>query len=333
MSKRTFLLFFWAMLYVLSSMAQPIANVTRASRLTIIDSIRLGDKRITTINNDSMLQSSDRAISTDGAIKKYIDRMVKRPVQQHPLRIRYKYDTAALTADPILLSVSSSDSIITPLTIHHASADILYAYGKPPFQVTGYFINNNPGTRLSCQVENAPEKYANPDDAAGNIKGHDLFTIYNNCSRVGYHGDTMPVTISGLYNSIAIRADLSDAAEPPYDTLVKVGITLENKTARYALDMFDNLIPPGQSITYRQQLPMFKTGPTYFRPHAQPIYPLSNGEAVSLRNFIPYRVQVYRNGALFNTLISANTGIAETVPSIEMDTSWREVKIVLEQLP
>lgn len=285
--------------------------------LIVYDSLSLAGKWIKKINDDSLLQQAgEKSISTDGAIKKYINKKIVTHVEPEALAVYCKFytdDANPSLKDSIQFRITSSDGMITPVNLRYLTADWLYAYGKPPFRIESSFVNNNPGHMLQLNIYNMSEHY-------------NQSTIYNIRERAGYFKDTLRLSEAGWRRGVMINAVYKNARNPSTgDTLVPINITLENLTTTQTLEVSGNSVPPGSTITYRELMYLSRTGPTETAAAANQIVLTENGEGFSVLDTFKVRFDIYQNGVL----TQYNYPGPYELFSIPIDPACRDLRVKL----
>ncbi|RAJ75545.1 hypothetical protein CLV59_109159 [Chitinophaga dinghuensis] len=308
----------------------PILGVAQttvtANRVVIKDSLALDGKWIKRINNDSTLRTAgEQSVSTDGALKKYIDKVASGGGMSHEelieahlnpscLEVTFEYGYKAIvdSSNKITLNIESSDGV---KTIYDVSNDfplaILYAYGKPPFSLHTEIRNNTLDSMIGLHV-----------DARNKMQ---RYYIYDSNSMPG---DTMRLNLSDLRGTVNISVNaflpLSNqnffAARAIIKNLSKdhvIDLNVGSSVGRY--------VYPGKvdnELHYLQD-------PNDFTIRCSAVRTAKYGDCyLSGLIYSDVRLKVYKNGALvWNGILSA---FSNDYASVSIDASWKEYEIILE---
>ncbi|WP_160711310.1 hypothetical protein [Chitinophaga solisilvae] len=312
MSKQLLLL---AALYLVSTGYAPAQNVITAGRITVRDSLFLGNRWIKAVNNENdMRYASPQTISTDGALKNYLRTEISNAADK-PDRISLLHTFRRYTANPYLqgtihLTVTSEDSIVTPITLRMQEANLFKPKGRPPFSVAGSYVNNTPGTVVDILIK----------DDLGQLS---QLQPANFTQRFARYKDTIQLDTYLLYGGFRIEASMRD--EPPVpasDTLVTLSIDIINATEHDLVQTVDNILPPRYGVVYKKQMVLHRSEPLPFAMSRVPVAVLPDGRFVYMGNNDRIMYQVFKNGEEFKFQSGSDWLY------IDLDPTWKELKII-----
>ncbi|RAJ75548.1 hypothetical protein CLV59_109162 [Chitinophaga dinghuensis] len=322
-------------LLLMSSIASAQNNIV-ANRLLVKDSLSLNGKWIRQINNDSTLQNaSNNSISTDAALKKYIDKSMLGGGSISP------GDVAKMVTGPSVLEVAvrfwtgdrmtplinfnlnflSSDGIKSTYYVSGAHPyEVFCVYGKPPFSLYATINNKTSDSVLSIHVSTAETTTDN------------YYRSYDNSMFIK-PGDTAFITADRLrgYLTIGIESWLRTY---PENQIYYVNEKIKNHSATQTITIQKEnygpvVLMPGQEVSQRN-IWLEQAGYKGIYLLAGSIYTATNGQyMMSNRITAPVRYTVYRNGELYLTkdfLDYMNSWY------FEIDPTWEDYEIILEDI-
>ncbi|RBL88523.1 hypothetical protein [Chitinophaga flava] len=228
-----------------------------ANRVAIKDSLSLKGAWINSINNDSTLKSaSDKSISTDGALKKYIlqalndtannrfslqslfDIFSMKPrAMKVDIHCRYVPGKTAQSYD---FEFISSDSIVTTLTTRPGKVGWEYVFGKPPFTIKCKSVAVDSGWFTYL---NMYKRWDNPT--------YPEYVL----SRMYAPGDSIIIEKPGVVeNNIRIEISYDKIADQPPGPFSFLNTKLINLTNDVAVGFWSDIVLPGMSERIGQRI-------------------------------------------------------------------------------
>ncbi|MFB6454429.1 hypothetical protein ACE38W_04090 [Chitinophaga sp. Hz27] len=300
-----------------------------ANRIVIKDSLSLDGKWIRRINNDSTLKTvGDHSISTDAAMKKYIDKVAggnasyeeqaKALLNPNYLEVWFRYASSPVNDSSVkfTLNIESSDGVKTSYGITGVSPfEIFYAYGKPPFSLSTEIRNNTTDTLLSLTLD-----------------GTNKFLKYYYHESNSIPGEKMQILSTGLKGIVTLILNATKITSG--ETYLKLKETVKNYSAHHVLKYINYqngtvLAMPG---TVEKRDCFWKMGGTAGGyAEVTHLFISSMGDyVIGPSTSSPLRLRFYKNGALFKEeMLSANSSLQK---GILIDDSWTDCEIVLEDI-
>ncbi len=319
-------------LLLLSSVAFAQNNIT-ANRLLVKDSLSLKGKWIGQINNDSTLSVvSEKSISTDAALMKYINQattgggsvspadIARMVVDPNALQVEVNFGGWQYLSSPFNFDLNflSSDGIKSTYRVFgRRPSDVFTVYGKPPFSLYTYIVNETADSLFSIGISSSEQAYT-------------MQSPYANFILVK-PGDTAYIPADGLRSSLMINIEFRSIVSPG-SQVVDVTERIKNHSAsQYMLFYKDGLgsiaLMPGKEIS--QHNLWFGNSSCYVRGTS--FHVAENGYFITSMPFnVPVRISVYRNGVLFTS--KDIMPFKEVNLPFVMDATWVDYEIILEDI-
>ncbi len=322
-------------LMLLSSMVSAQSNTT-VSRILVKDSLSINGKWISKINNDSTLESiSESSISTDAALKKYIDRatagvgssadITKMIRNQNALEVAVLFWTGQRMTPLVNFNLNflSSDGIKSTYYVSgYHPYEVFSVYGKPPFSVYATINNTTSDSVLSIKITTAEDP------------GVNTYINYENIMLIK-PGDTALIAANRLRGYLAIGIE-SWIRTYPENQLRYINEKIKNHSATHSITLTkagvgDLVLMPGQEVSQRN-IWLDQLGFSDNVVRAGAFRMAVSGEYLSSPYVTsPVRCSVYRNGVLFRTkdiLVDDH----DFLLSFELDPTWEDYEIILEDI-
>ncbi|RAJ75547.1 hypothetical protein CLV59_109161 [Chitinophaga dinghuensis] len=321
-------------LIILPSIASA-QSVISGSRLLIKDSMCLNGNWVWQINNDSTLKDvSEKSISTDAALMKYIDHattgggnvssldIAKMMMNPNVLEVNVSF-LATEWLIPFNLSFLSSDSIKSTISFSGSRPnDVFSVYGKPPFSLYAEVRNKNASSVMSLSLRISERSVV-------------TFGGYGNYLLIK-PGDSAFIVADKLRGKLSIEIG-APFQTTPETHLTYVNERIKNRSATQMLHMsMDGLnakvLMPGQELSQRS-LCLNPTGSYSYSIRAISFHTGSNGEYIAyMPNSAAVRCSVFRNGVLYATKdIPAYIDGSAYLP-IVIDATWEDYEVILEDI-
>ncbi|MFB6454426.1 hypothetical protein ACE38W_04075 [Chitinophaga sp. Hz27] len=320
----------------MSSIASGQSNIT-ANRLLVKDSLSVNGKWIRQINNDSTLHNaSNTSVSTDAALKKYIDKsmleggsispddIAKTLANSNVLEVAVRFWTGQRMTPLINFNLNflSSDGIKSTYYVSgEHSYEVFCVYGKPPFSLYAAVNNKTTDSVLSINISAAESIILNGNHS------------YEN-NLIFKPGDTAILTADRLrgYLTISIESWLRTY---PENHIYYINEKIKNHSAHQVLTLSKYnygavILMPGQEVSQRT-IWLDQTGYRDNTLKAGAIYAASNGQyVISNRISAPVRLKVYRNGVLYATRDFPINDMSSLY--FVLDPTWEDYEIILEDI-
>ncbi|RAJ75544.1 hypothetical protein CLV59_109158 [Chitinophaga dinghuensis] len=300
------------------------------NRIVIKDSLSLDGKWIKRINNDSTLKTAgEQSLSTDGALKKYIDKvasgggmsreeLVNMLINPNCLEVRFQYSSRPITdtSEKFTIHIESSDGIKTDYDISgYYPWEIFYAYGAPPFKMDMEVKNTTIDSVLYFYM------------SASN-----RLMQYNIKESAALSGDTVKLHVTDLKGQVDISIGTYKLEDEFYFQPIKetfrnhsknqvLGIGRNGSTRIFTLPGKEESqiyywTQPNQNTIYIEAYYSYTTkNGDYF------VFDVPNSEL---------RLKIYKNGALLRE--ETLPKMIRKVVEVPMDSSWTDYEIVLEDV-
>lgn len=349
-------------LLLIGSIVHAQGNVV-TNRLTIKDSLSLNGKWISQINQDSTLQfAGPNSVSTDGAIRKFIQQAVNKPaagkgtrsdsvltidpatrqiaiskltaggistaeLMDKTLFIRHALKIFFFSEQPDSLAcqVTSIDGQVTRFMMYTNMSDYIYAAGTPPFTLTADASNSFPNKLLTASLMSMKD-FDFPEKLQRIV-----------CRWSAAYGDTLHVNIDQLLGDLYLRVFLLDTTGNG-DVYKKIQVAYKNNSTELAMSTgaqdinIDNdwMAMPGvqHSYTDYRKLPQGATYASTLRIDKVKIR--SNGEPFVARREKPFRISIYRNGIIFFQQVYSPTDVSDY--RLVIDNTWNSYEVVLDDI-
>jgi hypothetical protein len=344
-------------LIILTLMGSVVCAQTNVvtNRLTIKDSLSLNGKWISQVNEDSTLQfAGPNSVSTDGAIRKFIQQVVHKPavgkgtrsdsvltidpatrqIAMSKLAAGGSISTTELVdktlfnrhalkvnfnnnlSDSLSCLVTSSDGQITSFVMLADRGDYIYAAGVPPFTLKTDIPHIYPGLRMTAGLS----PYSNYIEQA---------KMLNSLRWSGNYGDTIHMKITNLVWDVNFQADVRDTTEDyGYKNIV---VTYKNNSDKLTIVMEGDRIVPGMQHSFRDFLYLPPGATNSINVNITKVVSSTNGVQHGYIPLIPYRISIYKNGSLFSQEVYA-PDISPNYYNFVIDASWNSYEIVLDDI-
>jgi len=334
-----------------------------SNRVLVKESLTLKDRQINAINNDVKLeQASSQTLSTTSAIRTFIDGLVglapsgttnrtdsvlsRNPItgtmemvptfslrnlveavlvqrQMLELNIMSTTDLTADVLDSLHVTVTSSDGITTSQRCAGNQFARIYGYGKPPFSVSFFCVNNTPGRNYMLFSD---EIYlTDPVLKVQFFPGRNYFEKWAN------YGDTIKYVAKNIRQQFGIRFKNESNGQPTYrDTIGRREMSIVNNTRNfwpviYGLGTGVITVTPGEITTYSEYLlPSIDINFLNLLVWQYGGYYSDNTVTAKMH------YKLYKNDVLFMEDDIENPG--NTYVSYPLDASWKKVKLILDNV-
>jgi hypothetical protein len=341
-------------LLLMGSVVHAQSNVV-TNRLVVKDSLSLNGNWISQINQDSTLQfAGPNSVSTDGAIRKFIQQAVHKPAAGKGIRadsvltidpatrqiamsklaaggsisttelvdktlfnrhaLRVNFDNAL--PDSLSCLVTSSDGQVTSFIMQAKMSDYIYAPGIPPFTLKADVPHVYPTLRMTVGLG----PYSNYIDGSKMLNGLQWSPNY---------GDTVHMEMTNLVWDVNFQTYLRDTTgDYGYKN---VEVNYKNNSDKLTIVMQYDRIVPGVKHSFRdfQYLPAGRTNSIDFKINK--MVSSANSVQRGVIPEVPYRIRIYKNGSLYYQEAYA-PGINWNSYNFVIDDSWNSYDIVLDDM-
>gem|GEM_PF-6948173 len=307
------------------------------NRIVIKDSLSLDGKWIKRINNDSTLQTAgEQSVSTDGAIKKYIDNatsggggvspseIAKMMMNPDALDVVVRFWTGQWMTPLINFNLSflSSDGIKSTYYVSgYHPKETFPVYGKPPFSLYVAIQNVTTDSVLAINLSTTEQS---------SVIGYENYSNFVLIKP----GNTAVITADRLRGNLLIGIE-SWLRTYPENHLISVNERVKNHSATQSINMYKSgygniILMPGQEIS-QPNLWLDQNGYKECSLQGFDFHTAINGKyitAVPITSSI--RFKVYRNSVLYMT--KEVHAFKDDNLVFEIDPTWTDYEIILEDI-